>query len=178
MAAAALGVLAVAAIGVLVPMGRLVSAASVSQRGYLWRAALDMIRDHPLMGVGLDNFLYQYPKYQLPQAWAEPNMSHPHNILLDFWTRVGILGVAAIVWLEWAFWREGLRLYRKAGQAETRAVVLGLMASMIDFLVHGLIDNSFFLVDLAFVFWLTYGLMMAVAQQQTAESKQKQEGAS
>jgi hypothetical protein len=33
------------------------------------------------------------------------------------------------------------------------------MASMVDFLAHGLIDNSYFLVDLAFVFFLTVGLM-------------------
>jgi len=37
------------------------------------------------------------------------------------------------------------------------------MASMVDFLAHGLIDNSYFLVDLAFVFFLTLGLMRRLA---------------
>ncbi len=32
------------------------------------------------------------------------------------------------------------------------------MASMADFLVHGMLDNSYFLIDLAVVFWLTFGL--------------------
>jgi hypothetical protein len=32
---------------------------------------------------------------------------------------------------------------------------------MVDLLVHGLIDNSYFLVDLAFVFWLALALVEA-----------------
>ena len=125
----------------------------------LWEATLNMIRDHPLFGVGLDNFLYHYPRYMLPAAWQEPDLSHPHNILLDWWTRLGVLGVGALIWLEVAFFRLGLRLYRSLGEGELRALVLGLMASMVGFLAHGLIDNSYFLVDLAFVFFLTLGIV-------------------
>jgi hypothetical protein len=44
-------------------------------------------------------------------------------------------------------------------RAEVQALVLGLMASMVAFLAHGLIDNSYFLVDLAFVFFLTLGIV-------------------
>ena len=126
----------------------------------LWRASLNMIRDHPLFGVGLDNFLYQYrTRYILPEAWEELDLSHPHNIVLDYWTRLGILGVIAIMWLQFAFFRKSLRLYRQLGDRDLRALLLGLMASMVDFLAHGLIDNSYFLVDLAFVFCLTVGVV-------------------
>jgi O-antigen ligase len=125
----------------------------------LWEATVHMIRDHPLLGVGLDNFLYQYPRYMLAEAWQEPDLSHPHNIILDWWTRLGVLGVGALIWLEVGFYRLGLRLYGSLEDRELRALVLGLMASMVDFLAHGLIDNSFFLVDLAFVFFLSLGIV-------------------
>jgi len=126
----------------------------------LWRASLNMIRDHPLFGVGLDNFLYQYrTRYVLPEAWEELDLSHPHNIVLDFWTRLGILGVIAIGWLQVAFFRKALRLYRRLGDRDLRALLLGLMASMVASLAHGLIDHSYFLVDLAFVFCLTIGIV-------------------
>ena len=108
----------------------------------------------------MDNFLYHYrTRYVLPEAWEELNLSHPHNILLDWWTRLGVLGVVALVWLEVAFFRRGLGLYRRLADPDRRALVLGLMASMVDFLDHGLIDNSYFLVDLAFVFCLTLGVI-------------------
>ena len=132
----------------------------------LWQSALNMIRDHPLTGVGLDNFLYHYrTRYVLPEAWEELNLSHPHNILLDWWTRLGVLGVVALVWLEVAFFKRSWALYRRLDDPDQRALVLGLMASMVDFLGHGLIDNSYFLVDLAFVFCLTLGVIEGLSEE-------------
>ncbi len=130
----------------------------------LWRSTVDMIRDHPLFGVGLDNFLYVYRgRYIRPVAWQEPDLSHPHNVLLDYWSRLGIIGVAAGLWLQAAFWRLIWPL-RKLADPDDRALAWGLMASMVDFLAHGLVDNSYFLVDLAFVFFLTLGLTVRLAQ--------------
>jgi len=135
----------------------------------LWQASLNMIKDHPFFGVGLDNFLYQYrTRYVLPEAWQELDLSHPHNIVLDYWTRLGILGVVALVWLEGAFFVKGLRLYRRLPDQDGRALVLGLMASMVACLAHGLIDNSYFLVDLAFVFFVTVGVMAGMSAQNQA----------
>jgi len=132
----------------------------------LWQASLNMIKDHPLFGVGLDNFLYQYrTRYVLPEAWQELDLSHPHNIVLDYWTRLGILGVVALVWLEGAFFVKGLRLYRRLPDRDERALVLGFMASMVACLAHGLIDNSYFLVDLAFVFFITVGIVAGISAQ-------------
>ena len=33
------------------------------------------------------------------------------------------------------------------------------------FLTHGLVDNSYFLVDLAFIFFLTMGVVQGLAEQ-------------
>ena len=125
----------------------------------LWKSAIAMIRDHPLTGLGLDNFLYYYPQYILPEALAEPNLSHPHNILLDFWTRLGIGGVLAITAFLAAFFRQGIRLYRRLPESDQRALVLGLLGSMVNFLAHGLVDSAYFVVELALVFALTLGLI-------------------
>jgi len=124
----------------------------------LWQASLRMIADHPIFGVGLDNFLYHYPNYMLPEAWQEPNLSHPHNIVLDFWTRLGLGGVALIILVELSFFRKGLSLLRRLEEDES-PLVLGIMAGMVAALAHGLIDNSYFLVDLAFLFMLMLGLV-------------------
>ena len=125
----------------------------------VWTSAVNMIRDHPLIGVGLDNFLYEYPKYILPEAWREPNLSHPHNLILDWWTRLGVFGVAVLAWMIVEFFRRGLQVYRTWPDNAGRVLVLALMASMIDFLAHGMIDAAYFLPDLAFVFMLTLALV-------------------
>ncbi|MBI1877299.1 MAG: O-antigen ligase family protein, partial [Chloroflexi bacterium] len=126
----------------------------------LWQASLAMLAEHWPLGVGLDNFLYQYRiRYILPEAWQEPNLSHPHNLILDFGTRLGIGGIVLLVWLQVAFWRNAWRLY----QTSPGPLILGLMGSMIVFLAHGLVDNSYFLVDLAFTFFLTVGIVQGLA---------------
>jgi hypothetical protein len=72
-----------------------------------------------------------------------------------------------------AFWSVAFRAMRQAKQAvpnEHWALLIGLMASMIDFLTHGLVDASYFVVDLAFVFMLTLALVQKVNQVSENES--------
>lgn len=128
----------------------------------VWQSAIAMIHDHPLFGVGLDNFLYTYPQYIQPSAWREPNLSHPHNIVLDFWARLGIGGVVVMAWMVMGFYREGIRELKELRERQEmpgRALVIGLMASMTAALAHGLIDAAYFYVDLAFVWMLTLGII-------------------
>ncbi len=130
----------------------------------LWQSALWMIRDHPMLGVGLDNFLYQYRgRYMFPEAWAEPMLSHPHNLVLDYAARLGLMGLAAGVWLHIEFWRAAFPL-RHLRDPLNRALAIGLMASMADFLAHGLVDASYFVVDLSYVFMMTLALVQILSR--------------
>jgi putative inorganic carbon (HCO3(-)) transporter len=167
------GVLLVAAIVLVLVVGpgRLTTLADTGQgttffRLQLWQSSWAMVRDHPVLGVGLDNFLYYYRShYVLPTAWEEFNLSHPHNLVLDFWLRLGIMGVVILGWLLIGFFRRGWQAYRTLPEGRDRMLVLGLLAGMVNFVAHGLVDNAFFLVDLAFVFMLMLALVQAVQPQ-------------
>ncbi|HQY30701.1 MAG TPA: O-antigen ligase family protein [Thermomicrobiales bacterium] len=136
-----------------------VTGSSISTRTEIWRSAIAMLRDHPWTGVGLDQFLGQYGRRYVSQAgWPERYTSHPHNILLDFWLSLGIGGV---IWL-WAllerFWtRTRLLFDHQSGEIQRAA-----LAMIVAGLAHGLLDNSFFLPDLATWTWI--GLMLATPQ--------------
>ena len=118
----------------------------------LWLSSIEMVRDHPLLGVGLDNFAYLYQQvYVREAALAEPNLSHPHNWVLNVWLELGLLGLVAFVWLLLRAWR--------GARAQRGWLAAGALGSLADMLIHGLFDNSYFLVDLAFLFWL--GLALA-----------------
>ncbi len=132
----------------------------------LWRSAWNMIREHSWRGVGLDNFLYAYrSRFIMPAAWEERNLSHPHNFVLDWWTRLGIPGLAVLAWLLGVFFATVAHLYRSRADRTTRALMLGLAASMVGALAHGLVDNMFFLTDLALVFALTLGVVGLVRRE-------------
>ncbi len=125
----------------------------------LWRSSWSMFRDHLWVGVGPDNFLYHYRgRYILPSAWEEPHLSHAHNFLLSHATRLGLLGIAAAVWLQVSFWRTALKP-SICRDRERHVLVLGLAASMGYALGHGLVDASYFFVDLAFAFLLALALV-------------------
>lgn len=141
----------------------------------VWKSALEMIRDHPLIGVGPDNFLYAYrDRYLRPEAWLESFISHPHNFILDFAARLGVLGLAAFVWIQISFWRSASAVLHKTKSFDIGqwSLAIGLMASMIDFLAHGLVDAAYFVVDLAFVFMLTLALIERLKDERQEDKTQ------
>jgi putative inorganic carbon (HCO3(-)) transporter len=122
-----------------------------------------MALDHPWLGVGPDNFLYAYrTRYVLPSAWQELSLSHPHNIVLDLWTRLGIPGLAVGIWAiasgAWRAWR----LFNHP-DPWIWPIALGLLGGLAATVAHGLIDNSLFLVDLMAIFMLSLGLLQRLA---------------
>ena len=141
---------------------RLANALDITQgtgffRISLWQSALAMWLDHFWLGVGPDNFLYAYRShYILPAAWQEPNLSHPHNFLMDFASRLGVFGLGTLVLLALGIGRAiGDALQQSAQVRATALGACGLVAYMVG---HGLVDQSLFLVDLSFVFMLWAGL--------------------
>ena len=128
----------------------------------LWRSSWRMALDHLLLGVGPDNFLYTYRStYLLPQAWQEPNLNHPHNWILDWWTHIGLPGLALatalfVVGLA-ARWRTSVAA--AASRPAEAVLSLGFLAAGVGALVHGLIDASFALPDLM-ISWVL--ILMAV----------------
>ena len=112
----------------------------------LWRSSVQMALDHLWLGVGPDNFLYSYRSgYILPAAWRDPSLNHPHNFALDWWTRLGLPGLAlAVAWLAMGF-----RSLWRAATADPLAV--GALGAVAAALGHGLIDASYALPDLMLI---------------------------
>jgi O-antigen ligase len=136
-------------------------------RRHLWYSSVRLIEERPLTGVGLDQFLYWYrSRYLLPEAWAEPNLSIPHNVLLNYWVNLGILGVLIGIMFQAMFWRMVWKLRQRAVGHDPFVFMLmiGLAGSMADFLGHGLVDVGYFAVNLAFVFFLSLALLWALDQ--------------
>lgn len=138
---------------------------SGSLRVDLWESSLQMIRDHPIFGIGPDQFLYVYaPRYIKPQAWSERFTSHPHDIILDVWLRLGIMGVvlalaylAVFAWMTWGI----VRKRHVLGLAASGGIIVGML--------HGLVDNGYFLPDLALIFWFLTALLAAAYQEDLRE---------
>jgi O-antigen ligase len=137
----------------------------------VWRSGVNMILNHPIRGVGLDNFLYYYQHgYRLPSAWQDPNLSHPHNLVLDFWLGLGLPGPILLCALLTRFAVVARRGWLSSGLIE-RGLIAGAVGGMTATVVHGLVDNSFFLPDLAVLFWLMFVIVAGVFGTSSESSK-------
>jgi len=131
----------------------------------LWQTALAMLRDHPIFGIGLDQFLNQYQgPYADPAHQQERWLSHPHNLLLDCWLSLGIIGVLVAGWIMVRVILGALALIRRT-DARGAALARAVLAGMTVVVVHGLVDNSYFLPDLALTFWLFCALLQMMWKQ-------------
>lgn len=158
----------------------------LSERLLLWKAALLIIRDHLLLGTGPDSFNTLY-RPTAPNSYAlraldgypfpalfNPNLSHPHNFMLDFWISTGLLGVVALFWLLGAFVTVLVRAYRLCALLLHRGrvlqrLLLGIAGSIIVSMVHGMVDNFYFVPDLALMFWFLLSMVLviqSIAQQE------------
>jgi len=65
-----------------------------SDRFEIWRTAVHMMRDHPILGVGVNNFHEVYLSYPHPEERSHEVMSTAHNIFMEFGASTGIPGLA------------------------------------------------------------------------------------
>lgn len=166
----------VAGLVALVPLSRVIprlqnltdfNSATTVFRLNVWRSTIEMLQDNPLTGVGLDQFLYAYrSRYIVPEGSADPNLSHPHNILLEHWVRFGILGVLALLFIQWHFWRTVLGLLRPTHEIHInlRAVLIGCVGSMAYILGHGIVDATMVFINLSYFYMLVLGLVVLLQQ--------------
>lgn len=153
----------IALIGLLIFPERLLDAGgdgTEPTRFAIWRSAIEMIKAHPVFGVGPDQFLYQYTRrFVEPMGWPERYTSHPHNIVLDTWLRLGALGLATLVTLVigTVWW-----IQKRTTSIRQDAWAIGAIAALFGGFIHSMVDNGFFLADLATMSWFFIVLLITV----------------
>ena len=119
-----------------------------------------MVKDYPVSGIGMDQFLYQHaPRYISPEAWSERYISHPHNILFDAWLSLGLPGLLLLLAAVTAMVLRAFTI--RAGLAADRAAAAASVAALATGLTHGLVDNAYFLPDLAVLTWILIAVSMS-----------------
>ena len=132
------------------------AAAADVPRGQLWRAAVDMMLDHPLLGVGADQFRNTYAGYV---GVSPADRLSTHNIFLEASANTGLLGLAAMLYLlgaaGWTQWRLARDL---RGSRGVRLLALGLLTGLTAYVVHGLVDSFLWQTGVSFLFFSLLGL--------------------
>ncbi len=114
---------------------------SVIQRFIYWRDTLEVIKKYPWQGIGLGNFNLSQVRYA-------------HNSYLQIWAEMGIIGLISILWLISSVFKTAIDNIKICNNK----VMSGAISANVVFLTHNLIDFSFFLPEIALIWWVIFGL--------------------
>lgn len=133
----------------------------------MMRAGADMIRDHPLAGIGPDMVIRRYPEYRDASA-VEPINPHLHNVPLQIAAERGLPALA--VWL-WFIVVVGRDLWRAFRTERAPALAAAGLAALVSMLSAGLFEYNFGDSEFLVLFLVLITLPFAADREPAAASR-------
>jgi len=127
--------------------------------------SLNMIKAHPVIGVGANTFMKSYKKYKIyPEYRGIITLDEmkAHNNYLHMAGEIGLTGLAIFFWFLYCLFKESKNIYRSTSDNYLKTVSLSLIACVIAFLVNGLTESSLYYSVVAVMFWYIAGLSLAL----------------
>lgn len=135
-------------------------------RFVMWHTAIDIIKDHPLLGTGVGTFKKIHPKYQSKYLRTEKYgifqglSQFAHNDYLEITANTGILGLGSFLWLIVTLYWTGLKRLKQISESKYSPNLLIItLSSLTAVLIHSFFHYSFYLPTTSMLFWLWLGLL-------------------
>jgi O-antigen ligase len=125
----------------------------------IYAANLDIIADHPVLGLGFG----RYQRVARPYYDRHPDAdrrSHAHNNFLQIAAEAGLVGLAAWVLVFATALRFGIETVRHTSDPAGHATALGACLALVGFLVGGLTQYTFGDGEVAIAMWATLAVLM------------------
>ncbi|MEM1394154.1 MAG: IctB family putative bicarbonate transporter [Cyanobacteria bacterium P01_D01_bin.116] len=125
----------------------------------VWMAAIEMIKDRPVIGIGPGNSAFNkiYPLYQRPNFTA----LSAYSVFLEVAVETGLIGLFCFLWLLVVTFNCGfvqLRRLRLQRNIEGLWLIAGIVA-LVGMLGHGLVDTVWYRPQVNTIWWLMVGLV-------------------
>jgi len=104
----------------------------------LFKVALNIIKHNWFIGIGMNNFQFLKYSYGLPYSCDPYKIQSSHNIYLEMFANLGIMGIAVTIWIFVASIISLTRTFESNEQI--KAYSIGLFGSITIFYIHGFID--------------------------------------
>jgi putative inorganic carbon (hco3(-)) transporter len=150
---------------------------AVVSRVTLWKTGWVMMKENPILGVGIGNYLVRYKDYvtKYPELYIGHDQYSVHNSYLKVGSETGFIGLAAFLAVYIIYYVYLLQLYFSTANRLSKVVVIGLIAGSATFMVQNLSNNLIFIPQLNTIFWLVSGLAIAFVHQNKEKPASMQE---
>ncbi|MDD5044287.1 MAG: O-antigen ligase family protein [Candidatus Omnitrophica bacterium] len=131
----------------------------------IYRNDLQMVKAHPAIGVGTNNFMKNYKKYKESPEYMNivtADYMYAHNNFLHMAGETGLIGLGIFLWLLYRLFAEASGIYKRLEDNFFKFVSLGLIASLIAFLLNGLTESSLYYSRVAVLFWYLTGFSLGL----------------
>lgn len=134
--------------------------APIPGRRTLWRIAFQEMVDHPLSGIGMDNFRLVHGRALGFEQWNDT--IHSNNWYVEMLVSLGLLG--ALPFFAWMVLL-GLSLVVALRRPHASIWRVALAGALVAFFVHGALDYFLSANGTGLLFWLLCGLWIALRPQ-------------
>lgn len=134
---------------------------SAEMRLALWESTLEMIFDHPVMGIGWGAYWMVYPQYDFYINDTAVKIVHAHNMYLHFAAEIGVFGAIAYFWTFFGTMR--LALKKREGTAFLQTFRTGAGLALLSVALGGLTDDVVFNIPTSILLWMLLALTAASA---------------
>lgn len=134
------------------------SVVGVSDRVFMWKTAWHMFLNRPLLGQGLNTFMANYLAYYVG---GEQTPRYAHNCYLQTAAETGVLGLALFLAVLVCFFVSCAKALRER-RSDEPALLLGLTAGLLAFVVQAGADTNFYALRQAALFWSFAGCALGL----------------
>jgi putative inorganic carbon (HCO3(-)) transporter len=132
----------------------------------LWRSALAMIAQRPLLGWGPDTLSLVYPHYKSPVfirlEGSDVTPDKTHNEFLQVGATLGVVGLATYLWFLIALFGRGYSVFNNVKSRDLKVVVASVLAAGVGYLVA--VQFLFSEISFSPFFWIAMGLTLALGR--------------
>lgn len=119
-----------------------------------WKETVELLKDHPVFGVGLSGYPIALKPYH--RAVQYEIFQYPHNIILNIWVELGLLGLIGFVWLILLIFHS---ISTQAGSWDP-AHNTPIFFIFFEMTTHSLVDVPYFKNDLALLTWILFAIFL------------------
>ncbi len=137
----------------------------------VWMAVIEMIKDHPIWGIGPGNVAFNkiYPLYMK----ARYSALSAYSILLEVILEAGIIGFICFAWLLLVTVTQGWNAIQRLRQVGNRdgLWLIAAIASLFGMIAHGLVDTVLYRPEVNTLWWLMFGMIASYYMPKELEAR-------
>lgn len=139
------------------------SMSSASDRTEMWKNGWEIFKKHPIIGNGLNTFYVNYAKVRR-DAYRDKKGSYAHNCYLQMAAEIGVIGLVSFLVFVTAILVKCFQSAKKIKEPFYHCMILGTGLGILAFLIHSFVDTNLYSLNLAALFWVAAGILMAAVR--------------